>query len=142
MLVGVNKVFVSKSLSTTPSNVLPLHLKQTFPPIIWIFTEGKGDGIKSFYNHFYFKMNGSQFCKNLFVIMWLYVLHSTCVSNTVKYLGKYIIGEVPDIRFCIFFQNSSTLSSLAFVIYSSRIYELHHYQEVLFIQLSIENLVA
>ena len=28
-----------------PSNVLPLHLKQTFPPIIWIFTEG--DGIKS-----------------------------------------------------------------------------------------------
>ena len=31
-----------------PSNVLPLHLKQTFPPIIWIFTEGEGDeGIKS-----------------------------------------------------------------------------------------------
>ena len=32
---------------TTPSNVLPLHLKQTFPPIIWIFIEGEGDGIKS-----------------------------------------------------------------------------------------------
>ena len=30
-----------------PSNVLPLHLKQTFPPIIWIFTEGEGDGIES-----------------------------------------------------------------------------------------------
>ena len=27
------------------SNVLPLHLKQTFPLIIWIFTEG--DGIES-----------------------------------------------------------------------------------------------
>ena len=27
------------------SNVLPLRLKQTFPPKIWIFTEG--DGIKS-----------------------------------------------------------------------------------------------
>ena len=25
-----------------PSNVLPLHLKQTFPPIIRIFTEGDG----------------------------------------------------------------------------------------------------
>ena len=25
----------------------PLHLKQTFPNIIWIFTEGEGDGIKS-----------------------------------------------------------------------------------------------
>ena len=29
------------------SNVLPLHLKQTFLPKIWIFTEGEGDGIKS-----------------------------------------------------------------------------------------------
>ena len=29
-----------------PSNVLPLHLKQTFPPIIWIFTEGESDGIE------------------------------------------------------------------------------------------------
>ena len=25
----------------------PANLKQTFPPIIWIFTEGEGDGIKS-----------------------------------------------------------------------------------------------
>ena len=35
-----------------PSNVLPLHLKQTFVPIIWIFTEGMGSNpgylIKSF----------------------------------------------------------------------------------------------
>ena len=30
-----------------PSNVLPLHLKETFPPIIWILTEGEGDEIKS-----------------------------------------------------------------------------------------------
>ena len=29
-----------------PSNVLPLDLKQTFPPTIWIFTEGEGDGIE------------------------------------------------------------------------------------------------
>ena len=34
-----------KSLLTMPSNILPLHLKETFPPIIWIFTEG--DGIRS-----------------------------------------------------------------------------------------------
>ena len=32
---------------TKPSNVLPLHLKQTLPPIILIFTEGEGDGIES-----------------------------------------------------------------------------------------------
>ena len=30
-----------------PNNVLPLRLKLTFPPIIWIFTEGKGDEIES-----------------------------------------------------------------------------------------------
>ena len=40
MLGVVNKLLNTKSLSTIPSNVLPLHLKQTFPPIIWILTEG------------------------------------------------------------------------------------------------------
>ena len=47
LLYVVNKLFVFKSLLTTPSNVLLLHLKQTFPPIIWTFTEGKGDGIET-----------------------------------------------------------------------------------------------
>ena len=47
MLGDVNKLFVFKSILTMPSNVLPFHLKQTFPPIIWLFTEGEGDGIKS-----------------------------------------------------------------------------------------------
>ena len=28
-----------------PSNVLPLNLTQTFPSIVWIFTEGEGDGL-------------------------------------------------------------------------------------------------
>ena len=28
------------------SNVLRLHLKQTFPPKIWIFTEGEVDGFE------------------------------------------------------------------------------------------------
>ena len=30
-----------------PINVLPSQLKQTFPPMIWIFAEGEGDGIES-----------------------------------------------------------------------------------------------
>ena len=47
LLGVVNKIFVQQSLLTTPSKVLPLHLKPTFPPIIWIFTEGAGDGIES-----------------------------------------------------------------------------------------------
>jgi hypothetical protein len=40
LLGDVNKLFVFKSLLTMPNNDLPLHLKQTFLPIIWIFTEG------------------------------------------------------------------------------------------------------
>ena len=43
----VDKLFVFNTLLTIPSNVLPVHLKQTFPPISWTFTEGEGDGIES-----------------------------------------------------------------------------------------------
>ena len=39
--------FCFQSLLTAASNVLPLHLKQTFPPIIWLFTEGEGDRTES-----------------------------------------------------------------------------------------------
>ena len=46
MLGDINKLFVFKSLLTMPIDILPLHLMQTFLPIIWIFTEGEGDGIK------------------------------------------------------------------------------------------------
>ena len=47
MLGDDNKLFVFKSLFTKPSNVLPLHLKQTFLSIIRIFTAFVGDGIES-----------------------------------------------------------------------------------------------
>ena len=50
LLVVVNKLLktkVTKSLLTSPSNVLPYYLQKPFPPIIWIFTESEGDGIKS-----------------------------------------------------------------------------------------------
>ena len=47
LLSIVNKLSKTKSLLTSPSNVLPYYLKETLPPIIWIFTEDKGDDIKS-----------------------------------------------------------------------------------------------
>ena len=57
MLGDVNKLFSFKTLLATPSNVLPLHLKQTFSLIIRIFTEGEGDGIESRLPFiFYFKL--------------------------------------------------------------------------------------
>ena len=47
LLDVVNKLLNTLSLFLMPKHVLSLHLKQTFPPIIWIFTEGVGDGIES-----------------------------------------------------------------------------------------------
>ena len=41
----VDKLLKTKSLLTTPSNVLSLNLAQTLPFIICIFTEGEGDRI-------------------------------------------------------------------------------------------------
>ena len=46
MLGDVNKLFVFKSLLTMSNNLLLIHLKQTFPLIIWIFIESEGDGIQ------------------------------------------------------------------------------------------------
>jgi len=46
LLGVVDKLFVFKSLLTTPSNILSSHLKQIFPPIILIFTVGEGNRIK------------------------------------------------------------------------------------------------
>ena len=43
MLGDVNKLFVFKNTQ----QFFSLHLKQTSLPIIWIFTEGEGDGIES-----------------------------------------------------------------------------------------------
>ena len=42
----ISKNFVFKKLLTVHSNVLPLHHKQSFLPIAWIFTKGEGDRIK------------------------------------------------------------------------------------------------
>ena len=47
LLGFVNKLLKTKSLLTSPSNVLPLHIKQTFLLIIWTFTEGEGVRIES-----------------------------------------------------------------------------------------------
>ena len=43
----MQNITVFKSMLTSPSNVLPYYVKQTFPLMILIFTEGEGDGIES-----------------------------------------------------------------------------------------------
>ena len=47
LLGFVNKLLKTRILLTSPSNVLPYYLNQTFPPLVRIFTEGEGDGIES-----------------------------------------------------------------------------------------------
>ena len=66
LLGVVNKLLKTKSLFTKPSNVLPLHLKQTFPFIIWVFVEVEGDVSKS---RIPFK---------IFPTLWI----NTCIENT------------------------------------------------------------
>ena len=71
---------------TTPSNVLPLHLKQTFLPIIWIFTEGKGDGIKfrlPFDVFFFTTITFSYFVNTYMYIMTSIQKLGTILSNQV-----------------------------------------------------------
>ena len=41
------KLCFQKIVDNAQHGFLPLHLKQTFPPIIWIFTEGESDRIES-----------------------------------------------------------------------------------------------
>jgi hypothetical protein len=47
LLRVINKLLKTRNLLTSPSNVLPLHLKQIFLPVIPIFTKGEDDGIKT-----------------------------------------------------------------------------------------------
>ena len=62
ILLGiVNKLLKTKSLLTTPSNVLPIHLKQTFPPIIWILLKVKVMGLNPGYPLKKFCLNSNTF---------------------------------------------------------------------------------
>ena len=82
LLGDVNKLIASKGLLTMPRNVLLLHLKQTFPTIIWIFTEGEkmmglnpGNISKYFllYQYMFFVQN--QITRPILVQMHLYSVY-------------------------------------------------------------------
>ena len=84
MLGEVNKLFAYKRLLKMPSNVLPLHLKQTFPPIIWIFTEVEGDGIKS-------RLSSSIFCTLTYKM--------NCKPQFSNLFSKHIFTRTPTGKF-------------------------------------------
>ena len=62
------EVLWTKCLLTMPSNVLPLH--QTFPHIIWIFTEDEGDGIFSTLHQIYYRIVASRSTSRLVTPQW------------------------------------------------------------------------
>ena len=66
-----NNLFIFKSLLTMPSNVLPQHLKQTFPAHNLNITEDEGDGIKS---RLLFKILSTLRCfeSNYWIQNWLF----------------------------------------------------------------------
>ena len=78
MLLGdVNRLFVFLSLLTTSSNFWPLHLKQTFLPIIWIFNEGEDDGTESRLPFEIFEKNADSFFLMWVLKFWKYFNTST-----------------------------------------------------------------
>ena len=74
-------------------SVLPLHLKQTFPPIIWIFNEGEGDEIefrlpfKIFSTKVYRRIAFHEFLISLFLFLrsincsWVFLVETTFWTN-------------------------------------------------------------
>ena len=49
LLGHINTFFVSKNMLTMSNNILPLHLKQTFPHMIWILRKVKVMGLNPSY---------------------------------------------------------------------------------------------
>ena len=86
MLGDVNKLFVLKSFLATPSNVLPLHLKQTFPPIYEIITEGDGIQFRLPKNLFYFTCKiGIEECMFLKWLIFCFCFFSNIHSEKKSY---------------------------------------------------------
>ena len=117
LLEDVNKCFVFESLLTMHSNVLSLHLKQTFPSIIWIFTEG--DRIESRPS---FKIFSTLRTAQITVFPWFLI--SNCIylqctfwgswlgpSQQSYFTGNWQFGKVNIFPVC---QKSSSLHSGAY----------------------------
>ena len=109
MLGVVNKLLNTKSLLTTTSNILPLCLKQTFPPIIWIFIWFEGDWMNqshrnnkgstlqvwirtSFLDHCFMTVPYIGFCQGIFSSSFLCYLWP-------QWLGRLLhFSKVPQYR--------------------------------------------
>ena len=74
-----------------PSNALPLRLKQTFPPMIWIFTEAEGDEIESSLPFKIFstlKHNGLELFLKEYSIIFKSLIKMSKLTINVIFTGK------------------------------------------------------
>ena len=128
MLGDVNKFFVFKSLLTTPSNVLPLHLKQTFPPITRIFTEGEGDGIKSRLPFKIFSTFGVFTLVNSIIefmsLITFAILHSLCLQKYLNLECNIKSWQTIFMHIVYFVANILICSDSIFLRFSSDAYQL------------------
>ena len=86
----VNKLLVFKSLLTTPSNVL-LTTPQTnfFPPIIWIFTEGEGDGIEY---RLPFKIFSTLHHKKLYFLQSIWLQCGRFMTSRIPKMLRFVLS--------------------------------------------------
>ena len=106
--------FVFKSLLTMPSNVLPLHLNQTFPPIIWVFTEGEGDGMKS---RLPFKIFSTLKCHSR------KTFHASTVIKKISIFNVSVLRLMPHILLTYFWSYSQCVLHHCVCMISAMIYQ-------------------
>ena len=116
----VNKLFVFKNLLTTPSNVLPLHLKQTFPPIVWIFIEG--DGIESRLPFKIFSTLHKYLHREHFIWIKIKLLKKNSMKKNV-YQTLYFFSEITPTH-CLFKNSSWKLEKIVKTICSAFSWQL------------------
>ena len=92
---------VNKLFSFQSRQCVPLHLKQTNPPMIWIFTEGEGDGIES---RLLFKI----FCSgSTTVFSWIHNINFSSQRFVVKFLNHLLPF--------VYGRNSMTISTWVYI---------------------------
>ena len=84
-----------------PCNVLPLRLKQTFQPLIWIFTEGEGDDIESRLTFKIFSTLQVVLINKMDdpTVKWDKGRYDECKNKLIPYLKKVGFNPAKDVKF-------------------------------------------
>ena len=87
--------FEYKKFVDNAQHVLPIHFMQTFPPIIWIFTEGEGDEIFFYFNNIVFKsccIKWNQFKQTVLICLVIRSKNIKRIRNWLLESSEYLPG--------------------------------------------------